>query len=856
MVQIGRSHGSRSSGDGVNGNFTHEDAAVKADKNHSRAQTDRISVDRSTASTHTHAPEELVLHNVVSLSLPFSALLDVFAWGCDVAPLVAHANDLVAGVGDSSINVAGFDHDGVQQLSWFEWLIHDGLGGGGMAPARKSSDRSSSQSTANLTVDEQGVQLGTPQELCTHTFPTRDAGRKLVDQVAFQLTPVANNSSQGHAAPFEHLSYGRCFRARGRAARRMIVVAKSPLRGPDLKDLSPTQLPRVVAAVRGEIKRVVSSCWTFGLHHVIEELRLWEETRTMQFLKVGTGKLPIPSVAQWTEFSHHQKHVEKRIVRETASMLDMLHTLLRPSEGGDIAPLTPPMPHPLLVKEVMITIGMPVSMINDAFHNSSWAQSHALVMRSVLDRIENRYGSFGNEEVSHENSIGEDSADKDAGRQQSASTDVLRSDGQAEDEQGIGTAKADFKFVLPRGLRLKRPFLDSKTPRLSTTNSYEMRSTIGRGAVQNYSSAHCDPLQGAPTAAFLGLPFNIVEYSFSDVMNRIVKDALDVMKVAPAAFSAEAESRAEELRMASGMLIASATRAESDGGSPWTDGGMQGPSGQGWEIFWDSETGRWYEFCAATGQSVWVSKGQTRIKAALLEKDAALAHAHLQQQCRFANASSTMATLLNAMATTAWSNASISAKATSAIEEAEGDLSSAKLDNRINIVLGRLSIDLFAAHILASAVRRSTAEFSSSLEENTLLLIAAECARFDEASNGNCSESLEYYDHTLEAITADINRILPTDQRKNFSLSMNHENIIRLRHGEQAGLRLLHDGASAAVSALLVNSTASLARLLAMPDSESTPGADATHETLGGRQNSVAVLGRRVKGRWRGGPHW
>ena len=45
----------------------------------------------------------------------------------------------------------------------------------------------------------------------------------------------------------------------------------------------------------------------------------------MQFLKVGTGKLPIPSVAQWTEFSHHQKHVEKRIVRETASMLDMLH---------------------------------------------------------------------------------------------------------------------------------------------------------------------------------------------------------------------------------------------------------------------------------------------------------------------------------------------------------------------------------------------------------------------------------------------------------------------------------------------------------------------------------------------------
>ena len=50
----------------------------------------------------------------------------------------------------------------------------------------------------------------------------------------------------------------------------MIVVAKSPLRGPDLKDLSPTQLPRVVAAVRGEIKRVVSSCWTFGLHHVIE----------------------------------------------------------------------------------------------------------------------------------------------------------------------------------------------------------------------------------------------------------------------------------------------------------------------------------------------------------------------------------------------------------------------------------------------------------------------------------------------------------------------------------------------------------------------------------------------------------
>ena len=89
-----------------------------------------------------------------------------------------------------------------------------------------------------------------------------------------------------------------------------------------------------------------------------------------------------------------------------------MQTLLRPSEGGDIAPLTPPMPHPLLVKEVMITIGMPVSMINDAFHNSSWAQSHALVMRSVLDRIENRYGSFGNEEVSHENSIGEDSADK------------------------------------------------------------------------------------------------------------------------------------------------------------------------------------------------------------------------------------------------------------------------------------------------------------------------------------------------------------------------------------------------------------------------------------------------------------
>lgn len=183
----------------------------------------------------------------------------------------------------------------------------------------------------------------------------------------------------------------------------MIVVAKSPLTGPDLKELPPARFPEVVAAVRGEIKRVVSSCWTFGLQHIVEvrvgtapprsvppspppssrcergkavrgttvththshsharttsphshshsltrtltrpcsfflvladapavccwlqELRLWEESRTVQLLSVGTGRSPTPSHEEWTKFSRQQEEAQKRIARDTGSMLDMLH---------------------------------------------------------------------------------------------------------------------------------------------------------------------------------------------------------------------------------------------------------------------------------------------------------------------------------------------------------------------------------------------------------------------------------------------------------------------------------------------------------------------------------------------------
>jgi len=354
------------------------------------------------------------------------------------------------------------------------------------------------------------------------------------------------------------------------------------------------------------------------------------------------------------------------------------------------------------------------------------------------------------------------------------------SDRSQEDANHAGKSVADVKFVLPSSSRILHEAAPVSKPKSAHKKSFS-----------------CDPnSSSAEEFLSLGLPFVIAEFNIAEVMNRILKDALDVLEVGPVAVNDA------QLRLRS-VLNAPSLRE-----------GAPGPSGDGWRVFFDDSSQRWYEYHAASDGSRWVPKNF------ITDLNSGAEHAAAQLRA--------LSSLPSRSTDPAWGLD---------VRQKNGNIG-ADICSPSNRTKESVLRDLLTAQLLAATVRRDVAEFSTHLEQDTGILHAIERRRFRSEytvqSNGT---SAAFEEHT--------------------DVHFNHENVIRARHGELAVLRVLHIGASAAVDIAVANaSTASQQEARVCHDRNMLVAGLSNNSDGASHWSRTLAVGARVESRWREGSVW